>query len=121
MGGAGSGFSAWATRGADRIDRVVLIDKDPSRAERITLRPPAGTPPGATLERLQAESVYSRSGVTLGGRTYGRETSTGELSPAITQTLTPGPHGGYTITVPAASAALVTFGTSAAHRRQRGG
>jgi hypothetical protein len=112
LGGVGRGssvLSAWATRGTDGIDRVVLIDKDPSRSERVTLRPSRGTPGGATLERLTASSVNARSGVTLGGRTYGRETSTGQLSPAISRALTPNARGAYTIKVPAGSAALVTF------------
>jgi hypothetical protein len=58
---------------------------------------------------MRAPSVNSRSGVTLGGQTYGPETSTGQLPPAISQALTPNAHRGYTITVPAGSAALVTF------------
>jgi hypothetical protein len=116
LGGGSSVLSVWATRGVDRIDRVVLIDKDPSRAETVTLRPPAGTPGGATLERMRAPSVLSRSGVTLGGRTYGPNTATGQLAPAITRALTPNAHGNYTITIPADSAALVTLRPSpAAH------
>ncbi len=107
--GGSSVLSAWATRATDRIDRVVLIDKDPTRPEKVTLRPPSGSPGGATLERLQARSVKSRSGVTLGGRTYGPETFTGQLPPAISEALTPNARGRYTITVPAGSAALITF------------
>jgi hypothetical protein len=103
----------WATRGTDRIDRVVLIDKDPSRAETVTVRPPAGTQTGATLERMQAPSVDSTSGVTLGGRTYGPSTATGQLAPAITRALTPNRHGNYRVTVPAGSAALVTLSPAA--------
>jgi hypothetical protein len=118
LGGGSSVLSVWATRDTDRIDRVVLIDKDPSRAERVTLRPPSGTPAGATLERLQAPSVNARSGVTLGGQTYGPETSTGQLAPAISRALTPNVHGGYTIVVPAGSAALVTFPPSRAGRQK---
>jgi hypothetical protein len=108
-GGASSVLSAWATRATDRIDRVVLIDKDPSRPARVTLRPPPGAARGATLERLQARSVQSGSGVRLGGRTYGPETSTGQLPPALSEALTPDPRGAYRISVPAGSAALVTF------------
>jgi hypothetical protein len=116
LGEGSSVLSVWATRGADRIDRVVLIDKDPSRAETVTVRPPARTQAGATLERMQAPSVESSSGVTLGGRTYGPSTATGQLAPAITRALTPNAHGNYRITVPAASAALVTLSPSpAAH------
>jgi hypothetical protein len=112
LGGVGRGssvLSAWATRGTDGIDRVVLIDKDPSRSETVTLRPPRVTPGGATLERLTARSVNASFGVTLGGRPYGRETSTGQLPPAISRALTPNARGAYTIKVPAGSAALVTF------------
>ncbi len=109
LGGGSSVLSVWATRAADRIDRVVLLDKDPLRAETVTLRPPAGTPGGATLERMLAPSVDARSGVTLGGRTYGPTTATAQLGPAITSVLRPNAHGGYTVTVPAGSAALVTL------------
>ena len=116
LGGGSSVLSAWATRGADRIDRVVAINKDPSRAETVTLRPPVGTPGGATLERMRAPSVHSRSHVTLGGRTYGPTTTTGQLGPAITQALSPNARGNYTVTVPAGSAALVTLRPSPAAR-----
>ena len=71
LGGGSSVLSAWATRDLQGIERVVLIDKDPLRAETVTLRPPAGVPGGATLERMQAPSLRANSGVTLGGRTYG--------------------------------------------------
>jgi hypothetical protein len=109
-------LSVWATRASDGIDRLVLIDKDPSRAETVTVRPPAATPGGATLERMLAPEIRSRSGVTLGGRTYGRATATGQLGPAITQALTPNARGDYRITVPAGSAALVTLRPSPAAR-----
>ncbi len=114
LSGRSSVLSVWATRATDGVDRVVLIDKDPKRPETVTVRPPAGTPSGAILERLRARSVHSRSGVTLGGRTYGRETATGQLEPAITRALTPDARGGYRITVPGGSAALITLRPSLA-------
>ena len=114
VGDGSSVLSAWATRGTDRIDRVVLIDKDPSHGVTVALRPPAATPGGATLERMRAPSVHSRLNVTLGGRTYGPTTTTGQLAPAITQALTPDARGNYRVTVPAASAALVTLRPSPA-------
>jgi len=121
VSGGSSVLSVWATRGADRVDRVVLIDKDPSRGETVTVRPPAGTGGGATLERMQAPSVESGSQITLGGQTYGPNTTTGQLAPATTEALTPNGHGTYTVRVPAGSAALVTLRpSSAAHERGPG-
>lgn len=108
-GAHSSQLSVWATRSTPGVDRIVLIDKDPSHAETVTVRPPPGAPRGATLERMTAPSVHARSRITLGGRTYGRETATGQLAPAITRALTPDATGGYTVTVPEGSAALVTF------------
>jgi hypothetical protein len=102
-------LSVWATRGPDRVDRVVLIDKDLKRPETVRVRPPAHTTAAATVERMRAPSVYARSGVTLGGRTYGTQTTTGRLAPAITDAISPDARGDYTVTVPAGSAALLTI------------
>jgi Glycosyl hydrolase family 79 C-terminal beta domain len=102
-------LSTWATRALDGTIRVVLIDKDPAHGETVTLRPPRSSSRTATIERLQAPSVYSTSGVTLGGRSYGSETYTGTLGPPVTAPLTRGAGGGYRLRVPAGSAALVTF------------
>ena len=101
--------SVWATRGTDGVDRVVLIDKHQRRPETITVRPPAHSAGEATLERMRAPSVHARSGVTLAGRTYGAHTATGRLAAAITEPVSPDAHGGYTVTLPAGSAALLTF------------
>ncbi len=112
IGGIAAGssvLSIWGTRSRDGIDRVVLIDKDPNRPEKVTVRPPHGAPRGATLERMQAPSVHSAGSITLGGRTYGSSTDTGQLPPPVTQALNPGRHGGYTVTVPPGSAALLTL------------
>jgi hypothetical protein len=109
LGGSSSVLSVWATRSSDHIDRIVLIDKDPNRSETVTVRPAHGTPGGAMLERMRAPNVRSASDITLGGRTYGRFTDTGQLAPPITQPVSPGRHGGYTVTVPKGSAALLTL------------
>jgi hypothetical protein len=109
LGGSSSVLSVWATRSSDHIDRIVLIDKDPNRSETVTVRPPHGTPGGAMLERMLAPNVRSESHITLGGRTYGQSTDTGQLAPPITQAVSPGRHGGYTVTVPKGSAALLTL------------
>jgi hypothetical protein len=98
-------LKVWATRDAHGTLRTMLINKDPANAYRVELQLP-GTVRGR-LERLEAPSVTSRGGVTLGGRSFGGETRTGVLPPPRTQPVTP-TRGTYTITMPPGSAALLT-------------
>jgi hypothetical protein len=103
-------LSVWATHGADGRDRVVLIDKDPGRAVQVRVAVPAGAGRGsATVERMTAPAVAATSGVTLGGRSYGRTTS-GRLGAMRVARVRPDARGDVTVTVPGASAALITFG-----------
>jgi hypothetical protein len=100
------GLSAWATRTGDGTVRVVLINKSQSVNRNVTLRAP-GAVRSATIERMQARSVYSGD-VTLGGRSYGASTSTGRLAtPALESVSRRRP--GYLVSVPRGSAALITF------------
>ncbi len=101
-------LSVWATHGADGHVRVVLIDKSLTEPVTAALRLPAASDGSASIERMLAPSITARGGVTLGGRSYGRETFTGQLAPAVTQPLTRLSDGAYLVTLPAASAALVT-------------
>ena len=95
----------WATRGQDGRIRVTLINKD-SRPRRVQLQlSPAGGP--ARLEWLTAPGETATSGVTLGGRTFGAETSTGVLAAPRTQPISQ-LFGWYSIELPADSAALLT-------------
>ncbi|HEY1592051.1 MAG TPA: glycosyl hydrolase family 79 C-terminal domain-containing protein [Solirubrobacteraceae bacterium] len=97
----------WATRSKDFSTRVVLINKDPTTSYTVTLQVPGFTS-NASLERLQASDVFSTNGVTLGGQSFGDETTTG-LLPGLPQTETVAPTlGNYTVTLPPASAALLT-------------
>ena len=107
--GADAGLSAWATRAPDHRLRVVLINKSQTRRKTITVRLPAGTPPTASVTRLLAPSVRAGQGVTLAGRSYGSETASGQLG---TPELEPARvvRGRVTLSVPAASAALLTLG-----------
>ena len=106
-------LSVWATRSPDGSDRLVLIDKDPGHAETVELPVPAGAQGAVTVQRMTAPRVQSTGGVTLGGRSYGRVTTTGALRAPITA---PAPRargtGDVVVRVPGASAALVTFGAS---------
>ena len=55
--------------------------------------------------------MHATSGVTLGGHTFGAETTTGAL-PAPTVTALAARSGDYDVRVPAASAALLTVAAS---------
>jgi hypothetical protein len=99
-------LSVWATRGADGRDRVVLIDKDPAHPQTVRL-PARGS---VTVARMQAPGLAATSGVTLGGRSYGHSTTSGRLGAMRVARVRPDARGDVTVTVPGASAALITFG-----------
>jgi hypothetical protein len=94
----------WATIAPDGRTRVALINKD-SHPHRVELQLPPGKRP-AELEWLRAPSPAATSGVTLGGDTFGTETSTGALGAAELQPV-PQLLGSYSIDLPADSAALL--------------
>lgn len=98
---------AWATLAPDRRIRVLLINDSRTRPARVLVRAPVAAGP-ASIERLSAPSAYATGRVTLGGRTFGTRTRTGLLSPPLVKIVTTR-SGGNALTLPAASAALVTF------------
>ncbi|HEX3688997.1 MAG TPA: glycosyl hydrolase family 79 C-terminal domain-containing protein [Solirubrobacteraceae bacterium] len=110
--GDDGGLSVWATRGgADGHDRlrVVVINKSQAKRRTVSLRLPAGSGATATVERMLAPSAHAKRGVTLGGRSYGATTATGELgAPGVARVRVTG--GRVTLSMPRASAALVTVG-----------
>lgn len=104
--------TAWATRGPGSATRVVLINKDPDHGYQVKVRI-HGVRTRGQIERLQAPGVNSTGPVTLGGQTFGAQTTTGRLRGAPQKaTASPGGDGAYTITLPAASAVLLTVSTS---------
>ena len=104
--GAGR-LEAWATRATDGVVRVVAINDGPSA--RIVAVRRSGTSGSGTLERLQARSLNARSGVTLGGQSFGTQTATGLLA-GRRRTLSIVPEGhDYVFRLPAGSAALLTL------------
>jgi hypothetical protein len=107
VGSPGGPLKVWATEDSAGTDRVTVINKDTANAQTVVISVPGPARP-ASLDTLQAPSASATSGVTLGGQSFGAETSIGTL-PGSPQTspVAPGP-GGYTIQVPAASAALLT-------------
>ena len=62
----------------------------------------------ASVEWLQAPSASSTSGETLGGQTFGSETTTGTFPGAMKTGQLPSFLGAYTIEVPPASAVMLT-------------
>ena len=99
-------LKVWATRDAQFHTRVVVINKDLSNSYLLHLQV-AGFSHAAKLEWLQAPSASSTDGVTLGGQSFGDSTRTGVLGSPQTQTVSP-LLGQYTITVPPASAVMLT-------------
>jgi hypothetical protein len=98
----------WATLGRDRAVRVVAINDSTRSSARVLVRNPPGYGGRAgTIERLRAASAYATSGVTLGGRGFGR-TTTGVAPTPRTQRIRRR-DGAYAVTLPAASAALLTL------------
>jgi hypothetical protein len=107
-GGTGSAVKVWATQAGDGSVRVTLINKDPSAEHDVSLAVSGATAAGF-LETLQAPSVSATSGVTLGGQSFGDETTTGSLPEPSTASIAP-VAGTYTVPLPAGSAALLTIG-----------
>jgi hypothetical protein len=96
----------WATRSTTGRTRVVLINKSTTTPASVSMTVP-GAGGRASLEWLSAPSISSTSGVTLGGQTFGKETKTGILASPRTTPIE-ATQGTYTISVPAASAVLLT-------------
>lgn len=95
----------WATRGKDGAVRVVLINQDAKFGHVVAVRVP-GRSSSASLVRLQAPGLSVRDDVTLGGRSFGAATDTGTLEPRPQPVDFAG--GRYIVTLPAASAALLS-------------
>ena len=100
------GVKVWATRGRQGHTRIVLINES---LDRRTIAVNAAGSRSATLERLRAPALTSTTGVTLGGQSFGTRTTTGRLAGRAHITHLTARRGRYTFTLPAESAALVTF------------
>ena len=102
---------AWATRAPDGRIRLVLINDDIWHSHVVSVRlPERGSQ--ATLQRLTAPTAWARSGVALGRQSFGAHTQTGNLPRARLGRALAASPGGYLVTLPAASAAMVTASPS---------
>jgi hypothetical protein len=77
--------------------------------DRRTVAVASGGGGPATLERLRAPRLSSTSGVTLGGQSFGAETTTGRLAGRSHVADLKRSQGRYEFTLPAESAALITL------------
>jgi hypothetical protein len=103
-----AGVKVWATRAPSGRVHVVLINKHLSVGQTVRLRI-LGVSGAARIEQLRAPSIVAEGGVTLGGQTFGAETTTGQLAGhAQTTTLSPS-SGIYVVHIPPASATMLTF------------
>ena len=108
----GARLKTWATVDGAGTRRVVVINKDPKGARKVILRV-AGAGRVARVERLQARSLRSTGGVTLGGQSYGTTTKDGVLRGDRVVERVPSQGGAFTLAMPPGSAALMTIGSAA--------
>ncbi|MFZ0040956.1 MAG: hypothetical protein WAK93_06605 [Solirubrobacteraceae bacterium] len=107
-GSAGSQIRTWATRAPGGVTHVVLINKYLHRSRWVAVRIPGGSRPAA-LEWLRAPRISSKGGVTLDGRGFGGQTTTGVLPTASVHYQVAPVTGRYAIRLPAGSAAMLTL------------
>jgi Glycosyl hydrolase family 79 C-terminal beta domain len=96
---------AWATGATDGTIRITLINDDTATAQRVTVKVSGAESP-ANLERLLAPSATATDGVTLGGQAFN---AIGKLAGSVVQTKVPSGTRGYPVSLPPASAALLTL------------
>ena len=104
------GLRLWATLGQDHRVRVLAINPDPAKDRAVSLSV-GGASGTATVMRLEAPSLRATTGVRLAGQSFG----TGGALQGRRQVEQVIPVAGrYVVTVPAGSAALVSFDPRAA-------
>ena len=96
----------WATQGTDGHIRVVAINKSTSSRYTFQLQVPGATQ--GTLEYLLARGAAATGGVTLGGQSFGAQTTTGAFPGPQSAAPIAASAGSYSISLPPASAALLT-------------
>jgi Glycosyl hydrolase family 79 C-terminal beta domain len=109
VSGRSGSVKAWATGAPDGTIRVVLINEDTAGSHTVTVHI-GGARGSATLERLEGPGLSSRTGVTIGGQTFGADTRTGTLAGHSKLAMVVPTNGAYVVKLPRASAAMLTIG-----------
>jgi hypothetical protein len=98
----------WATKATDGSVRIVGINQDATAEHDVNVTVPGATATGS-LETLSAPSLAATDGVSVGGQSFGDETTTGTLpAPPAATGVTPS-SGSYTIPLPPGSAGMMTI------------
>jgi len=99
--------TAYTVRGADGRTRIMVVDKDPTTAEPVTVSLKTGRPPGtkASVLRLTGATLDNPKDTSIAGTTIGRD---GTFTPGPAESLTTTATG-LTLTLPAGTAALLTL------------
>jgi hypothetical protein len=108
LSGALGNVRSWATRAPDGTLHVVLINDYTAQSRTVAVRI-AGASGAATLEWLRGKGITARTGTTLGGQTFGTDTTTGVLSGRSTIATVAPAQGAYVVQLPRASAAMLTI------------
>jgi hypothetical protein len=100
----------WATTGPGRDRHVVLLNDSLTDSATVLVRGLHGVLGAGLgqLERLSAPSAAATGDISLGGRSFGSATATGRLSSPVGDRVA-ARGGAYRVTVPAASAAVLSF------------
>lgn len=101
------GVRAWATVTSAGVTHVVVLNTGSTRT--FTVQTAASTAP-ANLLYLSAPSLQSTTGVSLGGLSFATPSTTGQLAGTPQWSEVDAQTGGYTISVPADSVAMLTYG-----------
>jgi hypothetical protein len=105
---------AWAAQtparsSAKGAETVTLINDHPDHAETVKVRVP-GTSAGTLMRMRASKGVSSTSGMSFAGLSYPQATTSGALHGAFKSAdLSPRAGGTYEVSLPAASAALLTL------------
>lgn len=108
-GRRGPDMRAWATRAPDQRVRVVLINDSATRAQTVALRAYSGMRGPAKLIRLRAPALTASQDITLAGQHFSAQTSTGRLAGRTRTATVKRSLGGYVLSLPPASAAMLTL------------
>jgi hypothetical protein len=100
-------LEVWATRSPSGRLHVVLINKSVKQAAQVRLTLPPGSGPVST-ESLLAPSAAARSGESIAGQSYRRNTASARLSGSLRLGSLTASQGIYEVHVPAASAIMLT-------------